>query len=280
METRVIDGVELKVTSYQATGGVATVTLRRPPGNSWTGRMHHEYRACLAEAESDPSVRAIVVTGAGRAFCVGADAKALDHQVGRDSYDPGVDPAELPRPGYGTHVEFDELFAYHFGLLKPVIAAVNGPAAGVGLVLACFADIRFAAAGAKLTVATPKLGLPAEFGLSWILPRIVGLGRAADLLMTSRIVLAEEAATMGLVNQVVPGDELLDAATAYATQLATTVSPAALREVKRQLYTDLHRGVGASVRDAGTSVGTLITGPDFAEGVAAWRERRPPQFPG
>ena len=274
-----IAALELKVTSYEVANGVATVTLDRPPGNSWTGRMHYEYRSCLAEAEGDPEVRAIVVTGAGRAFCVGADARALERQIGQDRYDPGVDVASLPKPGYGLSAEFDELFAYHFGILKPIVAAVNGAAAGVGLVLACFCDVRFAAARAKLTVATPRLGLPAEYGLSWLLPRIVGLGHAADLLMTSRVILADEAAQIGLVNKVFPADELLPAVQAYAATLAHTVSPAALREVKRQLYADLHRGVGASVRDAAASVEGLIGGPDFREGVAAWREKRPPHFP-
>jgi enoyl-CoA hydratase/carnithine racemase len=274
-----IGGVELKVTSYSVTDGVATVTLARPPGNAWTGRMHHEYRAGLAEAERDPGVRAIVVTGAGRAFCVGADARALDRQIGQDRYDPGVDLGSLPRPGFGLNAEFDELFAYHFGILKPIVAAINGPAAGVGLVLACFCDIRFAAAGAKLTVATPRLGLPAEYGLSWLLPRIVGLGHAADLLMSSRVIPAEEAAQIGLVNKVFAFDDLLPSVQAYAGELAGAVSPAALREVKRQLYADLHRGVGAAVRDAEASVQALIGGPDFREGVTAWREKRPPRFP-
>ena len=199
--------MELKVVRYEVADRVATITLNRPDRlNAWTGRMHHEYRSAMAEADADPEVRAVVVTGAGRGFCAGADARALDGHVAKGAYDSGVVDDELPRPGYGVRPEFDHAFAFHFGLTVPVIAAVNGPAAGVGLVLACFADIRFAAAGAKLTTSAPRLGLPAEYGLSWVLPRLVGAGHAADLLLSSRIVLAEEAEGMGLVNRVLPPD--------------------------------------------------------------------------
>ena len=143
------------------------------------------------------------MTGAGRGFCAGADTRALEGHVERGGYDPGTGPG-LDRPGYGVRPEFDAEFAYHFGIPKPILAAVNGPAAGVGFALACYCDLRFAAAGAKLTTAHGRLGLPAEFGLSWLLPRLVGLTRAADLLLSSRVVLAEEAAEMGLVNKVTP----------------------------------------------------------------------------
>ena len=275
---RVIAGVELKVTTYGVAGGVAIVTLARPPHNSWSGRMHEEYRVCLAEADRDPSVGAIVVTGAGRSFCVGADSRALDRQTEKADYDPGVVLDDLPRAGYGLDPEYDELFAYHFGILKPIVAAINGPVAGVGLVVACFCDVRFAAEGAKITVATPKLGLPAEYGLSWLLPRIMGLGRAADLLFTSRVVLAEEAERLGLVNKVFPADELLPWVLQYAGDLANRISPAALREIKRQLYADQHRGVGAAVRDSEVATNQLMKGPDFREGVGAWLEKRPPRF--
>ena len=143
--------------------------------------MHTEYRYCLDLAERDAAVRAIVVTGAGRGFCVGGDAAALQGHVEKGGYDPGT-PLPLARPGFGTSAEFDASFAYHFGLSKPVIAAINGPAAGVGLALACFADLRFAAAGIKMTTAHGKLNLPAEYGLSWLLPRMIGLTRANELL--------------------------------------------------------------------------------------------------
>ena len=178
-------------------------------------------------------------------FCAGADSGALEGHVDKGGYDPGT-PDDIANPGYGVRPEFDHDFAFHFGLTKPVIAAINGPAAGVGLVLACYCDLRFAAAGAKLTTAHGKLHLPAEYGLSWLLPRLIGLTRANDLLLSSRTFLAEEAATMGLVNAVVARRRpARRTPTTTPTMLATTVSPGSLAETKRQIYTDLHRDVGS-----------------------------------
>jgi enoyl-CoA hydratase/carnithine racemase len=158
--------MELKVTRYEIEDRVATLTLNRPERlNSWTGRMHTEYRWVLDQAERDSEGRVIVVTGAGRGFCSGADTAALQGHVERGGYDPGT-PTELARPGYGVRPEFDTNFAFQFGMSKPLIAAINGPAAGVGLVIACYADLRFAAKGAKLSTAHGKLNLPAEYGLS------------------------------------------------------------------------------------------------------------------
>jgi enoyl-CoA hydratase/carnithine racemase len=270
--------MELKVTRYAAADGVAVITLARPERlNAWTGRMHTEYRWCLQQAEADPAVRVIVVTGAGRGFCAGADARALEGHIEKGGYDPGT-PADLPTPGFGIRPEFDHDFAYHFGLAKPTIAAINGPAAGVGLVLACFCDIRFAAAGAKLTTAHGRLGLPAEYGLSWLLPRLIGLSPAMELLLSSRILLAEEAERLGLVHRVLPAEELMPAVLDYARRLARTIAPSSLRETRRQVYADLHRDVGSSVEDAGRLLDELTRGPDFREGVAALLEKREPDF--
>ncbi|MCB1017647.1 MAG: enoyl-CoA hydratase/isomerase family protein, partial [Acidimicrobiales bacterium] len=253
-------------------------TLNRPDRlNAWTGRMHEEYRWALARAEDDPAVRVVVVTGAGRGFCAGADTAALDGHVSAGAYDSGV-RAPLAEPGYGVRPEFDHAFAFHFGMATPVLAAVNGPAAGVGLVLACFADLRFAALDAKLTTASGRLGLPAEYGLSWVLPRLVGTGHATDLLLSSRVVLGEEAERMGLVNRAVPGDELLGVTYEYARHLATAVSPRATATAKRQIYADLHGDVGTSVARAEDLLETMVAEPDFAEGVAALKARRVPRF--
>jgi len=273
-----VEPSELKVTRYEVSAGVATVTLDRPDRlNAWTGRMHTEYRALLARAAADRGVRVIVVTGAGRGFCAGADTRALEGHVEAGGYDPGTGP-ELSRPGYGVRPEFDADFAYHFGIPKPIVAAINGPAAGVGLVLACYCDLRFAAAGAKLTTAHGRLGLPAEYGLSWLLPRLIGVTRAADLLLSSRVVLAEEACAFGLVNRVVDGDDLMAVAYDYATALATSVSPASLAATKLQLYADLHGDVAAAVADSAARLEAMVRGPDFAEGVAALAQKRPPRF--
>jgi enoyl-CoA hydratase/carnithine racemase len=273
-----VDPAELKVTRYAVRDRVATITLHRPERlNTWTGRMHTEYRSLLARAADDPGVRVVVVTGSGRGFCAGADARALESHVERGAYDAGVG-SDLARPGYGTRPEFDADFAYHFGIPKPIIAAVNGPAAGVGLVLACYCDLRFAARGAKLTTAHGRLGLPAEYGLSWLLPRLIGATRAADLLLSSRVVLAEEAEQMGLVNRAVEPDELLSVTYAYAGRLATEIAPSSLAATKLQLYRDLHGDVASSVRDAATRMESMMQGPDFSEGVAALNEKRPPAF--
>ena len=270
--------MELKVTLYEVADGIATITLNRPQRlNSWTGRMHTEYRWLLAQAEADPAARVVVVTGAGRGFCAGADSAALEGHVEKGGYDSGL-RGEIANPGYGVRPEFDADFAYHFGLKKPVIAAINGPAAGVGLVLACFADLRFAAAGAKLTTAHGKIGLPAEYGLSWLLPRLIGLTHANDLLLSSRVVLAEEAAAMGLVNAVLPGEELLSHTYGYARTLATGVSPSSMAETKRQIYSDLHRDAASAVREAGALLDRMTAEADFREGVAALVEKRPPRF--
>jgi enoyl-CoA hydratase/carnithine racemase len=272
--------MELKATELERDGGIATIWLNRPHRmNAWTGRMHAEYRWCLAQAEADPAIGAIVVTGKGRGFCVGGDAEALAGHVRTGGYDPGT-PREMATPGYGRFDEFDASFAYHFGLSKPVLAALNGPAAGVGLALACFADLRFAAAGAKFTTAHGKLNLPAEYGLSWLLPRMIGLTRANDLLLSSRTFLAEEALALGLVNAVHPSEDVLAATRAYARELVERVSPNSLRQTRWQIYRDLHRDVAASVHDSERLLADMMREPDYREGVAAFLDKRPPRWRG
>jgi enoyl-CoA hydratase/carnithine racemase len=269
---------QFKVVRYRVADRIATLTLDRPDRlNAWTGRMHTEYRRALELTEADPEVRVVVVTGAGRGFCAGADTSALSGHVDRGGYDPGT-PEDLARPGYGVAEAFDHDFAFHFGLTKPVIAALNGPAAGVGLVLACYCDLRFAAAGIKLTTAHGKLHLPAEYGLSWLLPRLIGLGRANDLLLSSRVVLAEEALELGLVNAVVEPDRLLDHTYAYAARLAHEISPGSLAATKRQIALDLDRDVGRSVEESAARLRQMMTEPPFHEGVAALTEKRPPRY--
>ena len=270
---------ELKVTCYEVVARVATITLHRPDRlNAWTGRMHAEYLSLLARAAGDPGVRVIVVTGQGRGFCVGADARALQGHVARGAYDAGL-ADDVATPGYGVRPEFDADFASQFGIPKPIIAAINGPAAGVGLVLACYCDLRFAAQGVKLTTSHGRLGLPAEYGLSWLLPRLMGAARAADVLFSSRVVLAEEAEQLGLVNRVLPPEELLPFTFAYAERLADEIAPSSLAATKLQLYRDLHGDVASSVRDAGARMAEMMRGADFAEGVTALTEKRRPVFP-
>lgn len=270
--------MELKATRYEVRDGIATITLDRPARlNAWTGRMHAEYRHSLATADADDRVRAIVVTGAGRGFCVGGDAAALEGHVQKGGYDPGT-PETMAAPGFGRSAEFDAAFAYHFGLAKPVVAAMNGAAAGVGLALACFADLRFAAAGAKFTTAHGKLNLPAEFGLSWLLPRMIGLTRANEILLSSRVFVAEEAKAWGLVNDVFARDELLERTYGYVRALVASVSPRSLRETRWQIYRDLHRSVRSAVEDSEALIRDMMKDDDYAEGVRAFLEKRPPRW--
>jgi len=271
--------VERKVTDYSVAGPIATITLRRPDRlNAWTGRMSLEYRSALAEASTDKGVRVIVVTGAGRGFCAGADSEALAGHIERGGYSDGL-PDDPPTPGYGVRPEFDADLAYHLGIPKPIIASVNGPAAGLGFALMCYCDVRFAAAGAKLTSAHGRLGLPAEFGLSWMLPRLIGLSRAAELLISSRIFLAEEAAEMGLVSAVVPAADLGEHVRAYVMDLATSVSPSSMAASKQQLYRDLVAGDPASsIAEGEAMMSSMMAASDYREGVAALLEKRPPRF--
>jgi enoyl-CoA hydratase/carnithine racemase len=274
--------MELKATRYQVDDRIATITLARPKRrNAWTGRMHTEYRWRLQEADRDPAVRVIIVTGdpEGQAFCAGADLGALEGHAEKGRYDPGTSD-DIARPGFGVDADFDASFAYHFGLTKPVIAAINGAAAGVGLVLAAYCDLRFAAAGAKFTTAHGRFNFPAEFGLSWVLPRIMGLTHANDVLLSSRVFTAEEALAMGFLNKVLPAEALMGHVTAYAGSLADGVAPGSARQTKHQIYRDLHRGAADAVTEAERLLEAMIRHPDYGEGVKAWMEKRRAEWTG
>ena len=241
--------------------------------------MHTEYRHVLALLDADPTVRVVVVTGTPPAFCVGGDSEALAGHAARGAYDPGLG-SELARPGYGVRPEFDADFAFQFALRFPVIAAVNGATAGVGLALALFCDLRFGAADAKLTTAAPQLGLPAEYGMSWQLPRLVGTTRAADLLLSGRVFTPAATEQWGLWNAVeADGAATVAAAQRYARHLATGVGPAALATTKAQLYSDLlHPSPAAAIAEAQRLLEQAMTTAEYREGVAALREKRPPDF--
>lgn len=272
--------MELKSTRYEVADRLATIELHRPDRrNAWTGRMHHELRWLLAEAENDPAVGAIIITGAGPSFCVGADTTALEGHADKGGYDPGT-PDELPLPGERLDPAFSEHFTYLLTIGKPVAAALPGPAAGVGLVLACYCDLRYAVPGAKLTTAHGRWNMPAEYGLSWLLPRLIGASRATELLMTSRVFTTDEAADYGLIHRLVDPDSLLDELRSTLTTMLDTVSPGSLRSTKHQLALDHMRDVGASVRDADARLAAMVADDDYAEAVRAWTERRMPNWSG
>jgi enoyl-CoA hydratase/carnithine racemase len=272
--------MDLKAIRYTVASGIATIMLSRIASrNAWTGRMHTEYRYCLSLAEADPVVRVIVVTGDpdGKAFCAGADLAGLEKISAKGEYDAGIDEA-IAKPGYGVAKEFDATFAYHFGLSKPTIAAVNGAAAGVGLVLAAFCDLRFAAKSVKLTAAHGRFSFPAEYGLSWLLPRIMGITHANDVLLSSRVFSSDEAMQMGFLNGLYEPNELMHKVVRYAQDMAQTCSPDSVRESKRQLYLDLHRSAAQSVQESERLLHEMARQPNYKEGVKAWLEKRPAEW--
>jgi len=271
--------VDLKVTRYDIDpAGVATIRLDRPGrGNSWTGRMHDEYRWICKRLDDDPAVRVIVLTGSGDIFCAGADFKALDSYVGAERYDTHLS-ADAERPGYGVRPEFDADMVWQLGMQTPMIAAINGACAGIAVALAAFCDLRFAVADAKITTVAPRIGLPAEYGLAWILPRLMGVTHAADVLLTGRVIRAEEMSTWGFFNKVLPREEFAEAVSAYAHQLAE-VSPAAATATKRQLWADLlHADPRAAVERSKELIGAHMRTSDYPEGVSALREKRSPRL--
>ncbi len=269
---------------YDVADGVATLTLNRPDKlNAWTRQMEQEVRAAIAQAEADDAVRVIVLTGAGRGFCAGADMRDLGRVAGATSAadlerifkDRGPDPQRADaRP------DFRKTYSYFPAVSKPVIAAVNGSAVGLGLVIALYCDLRFASDQARFGTAFSRRGLIAEHGISWMLPRLVGLSNALDLLLSARIIDAAEALRMGLVNRVLPQAELMTGVRAYARELAAMVSPRSLRVVKKQVYEALFQTLGEAIDVANTEMMKSFGSADFREGVAHFLEKRPPAFTG
>lgn len=261
-------------------GAVATVSLNRPHRhNAWTGRMHAEYKTVMAELDANSSIRAIVITGEGNTFCVGGDSDALAGHAGRGGYDPGQS-VNIANPGTNVPSEFNHDLAWHFGLRVPVVAAINGACAGIGLALTLFCDLRFISATAKCTTAAPKLGLPAEYGMSWTLPRIIGVTRANDVLLSGRIFTGDETRDWGLWNGVAPdGPGALTMAQQWAHSVAISAGPHAVTTTKAQIYRDLIRhNVGASIDESISLINDATQTAEYREGVAALRDKRPPQF--
>ena len=251
---------------YEVQDKVALITLNRPDRlNAWNGDLARGYFSSLDRAVADPDVGAIVVTGAGRGFCAGADMDVLQ-DIGSGSSGENDGPAETRDARYAMT------------LPKPVIAAVNGACAGLGFVHAVACDVRFAAAGAKFTTAFSRRGLIAEHGISWTLPRLVGQANALDLLMSGRVLLAEEAKELGLVNRVVAPEALLDEAMAYARDMAANAAPLSMAIMKQQVYNHPLLPLDDAMNESNSLMRASLRRPDFKEGVASFMEKRAPSF--
>jgi enoyl-CoA hydratase/carnithine racemase len=267
---------------YEVTDPVATITLNRPQQlNAWTQTMEVEVRHAVGRAVADPAVVGIVLTGAGRGFCAGADLntlRSIDGGTIGDAAAP-MGGADVPFPGEASWG--DDLrgtYTYLLSVPKPIVAAINGPVAGMGVPIALCCDLRFMADDAVLTTSFTERGLVAEWGIAWLLPRLVGSAHALDLLFSARKIKGPEAAQMGVVNRSLPTDQVLDVARAYITDVAARCSPASMAIMKRQVYQQLHAGLGAAEQEAQQLMVESFGRPDFGEGLRAFFEKRPPQF--
>jgi enoyl-CoA hydratase/carnithine racemase len=250
-------------------GRVLVLTLNRPDRlNAWNDTLEERYYQLLDEAEADPEVRAIVVTGAGRGFCAGADMDDLE-AAGEGTRDIASVLRNRPRPR-----------TFPLTIRKPMIAAINGAAAGLGLVEAMYCDIRFSTPEAKFTTAFARRGLIAEYGLSWLLPRLIGQSAALDLLLSARVIRGEEAHRLGLVDRLASRETVVDEAVAYAAELAEHCSPTSMAIIKAQVQADLDRTFAEAVAAADDLMIESFTRPDVVEGVKSYNEQRPPAFPG
>lgn len=274
--------MDLKEVIFEVSENIATITLNRPTKlNAWTFQMETEYRIAMAEAERRDDVRVIIVTGAGRGFCAGADMGLLTSLTDGSLDLEGVNTeAASPGKNPGTREDFLKQYSFPAAVQKPVIAAVNGAAMGIGMVHALYCDIRFASDAAKFGTAFAQRGLIAEHGISWMLPRLVGLENALDLLYTARIIGADEAKAMGLVSRVVPADELMPRVREYALQIAKGSSPRSLRVIKKQVWDDQLQDLGPSIEVAVREMLESFAAEDFTEGVLSFLEKRPPNFTG
>ncbi len=271
-------------TLYSIADRVATITLNRPDKlNAWTAIMEREVRSAIEEAERDDHVRVIVLTGAGRGFCAGADMSLLSSVAEHGLDEKGREQA-LRNSGSGAaegvRSDFRKKYSYFPGVGKPVIAAINGPVVGLGLVIALYCDLRFASDAARFSTAFARRGLIAEYGLAWILPRLVGHANALDLLFSARMIDAAEALRMGLVNQVFPQGAFLEKVNEYARDVAANASPRSTRVIKRQVYEAMFQTLEEAFAASEREMLASLQCEDFKEGVAHFLEKRSPAFTG
>jgi enoyl-CoA hydratase/carnithine racemase len=266
------------------TDRIFTLTLNRPERlNAWTPIMENEVLQALREAEADENVRVIILTGAGRGFCAGADMETLnglagDLQIARD-YEKQLATAQPDSPST-IRPDFRKTYSYIPAISKPIIAALNGATVGLGLVISLYCDIRFASDQAKFGTAFARRGLIAEHGISWLLPRLVGISNALDLLYSARVIDSAEALNMGLVTRVFPHASFREDVHKYARELADLASPRSQRVIKRQVYEALFQGLGEAIDVANGEMIESFSSEDFKEGVAHFLEKRPPRFTG
>lgn len=257
---------------FETMGRVALIRLNRPAQlNALTYGMMADIRRLASVAEKDPEVTAIAVVGEGRGFCSGLDAEVLRQttQAGESRPTERAENAGADPPG---------MFSYLPLISKPVISAVNGVAAGGGFVLAMMSDLRFGSDAASFTTVFSKRGLIAEHGTSWVLPRLVGPSRALDLLWSSRRVNSDEALRIGLLDRVVPADELLETVVAYVDDLAAQISPSAIAVMKSQVWRHLSEPMLPALADADRLTQAQLKHPDAYEGAMSLIERRAPNF--
>jgi len=260
----------------------AVLTFNRPASlNAFTYPMMDEFKHALATAEQDDTVTGIVITGAGRGFCAGMDMNALGtlSATGEQEGAETLKDKLKASPGDSSMGEdFTSGFTYLMTIRKPVIAAINGACAGLGMSIALLCDLRFCADGAKFVTSFSQRGLVAEHGQSWILPRVVGPSRALDLLWSSRRVMADEALQIGLVDRVYEADEVLSRAIEYVQQLADSAAPVSLQVMKRQIYRHMNMSLGDAMAESTQLMDESLLRDDFKEGVASFMEKRPPAF--
>ena len=268
---------------YSVANRVATITLNRPDKlNAWTAVMEKEVRSAMENAERDEDVRVIVLTGAGRGFCAGADMSLLSGVAEHGLDDRGHE--QILRDGVerreGMLPDFQKKYSYFPAIGKPVIAAINGPVVGLGLAITLYCDLRLASDAARFSTTFARRGLIAEYGMAWMLPRIVGISNALDLLFSARTIDASEALRMGLVNRVLPPETFLEKTYEYAHELASMVSPRSLRIIKRQVYEAMFQPLSEAFDISVREMMACFTTEDFKEGVAHFVQKRPPAFTG
>ena len=265
---------------YVVDGPVATITMNRPDQlNALTDLTQAEIRHALDQSETNPHVIGTILTGAGRGFCAGVDMNALGSMS-----DAGERPTAnfehlQAQPGNPDNdPNYHGSPTYFLGLRKPLIAAINGAAAGLGFSYATFCDMRFMDRTAKLVTSFGPRGLIAEHGTSWMLPRIVGPANALDMYWSSRRIDGEEAFRMGYANRLCESGSCCNEAQQFLRDIAKTSAPASIMMMKRQVYKHLNRELGEAMTESTRWMDESLARDDFKEGVASFVERRAPNF--